>query len=476
MFYWIIRLLRSMGLIKGYGIEEGLIHAWERLIEENHELFSQMYQAKEVESFRNTRIRIVEILLNPDRTQGFALVRPSDNGQELSKLVLATLLRTSVDEAPGVDGYRRMVMTASLGRPVPTDQVVVVVRLEGSTWEIVAATREPEDPVDEEESDVPVAVGEPIQLQDSWKEAPYAITVLGVAEAVDRSTARVPVRVTSITPIWSYDNTEISLTILSDKSQSHRWSNLGCRDGTFDGVVLVKGGSHEGFICFKADEDKDNVTFPENGFAFLQYLDGSEEFIQVDLTRSMPVPERLRFEEGKIGTLWDDPAVDGVQIPGSRWKDFGQIPVAGIGDTVTVQSPSLYPAPDFWQPWFDLTVVEPVEFFDNQTLRVLLRITSRQNEELRCAGLDYLLSSAPDTYGRLHSLWKSEYLDGANAAFPDSFAGISLAQGESHEGYAYFRTPDGQESLSPPSFSFLWYGAYLMELPIFLATQGNVSA
>ena len=143
--------------------------------------------------------------------------------------------------------------------------------------------------------DAQAVIGEPVTLQPGWKEPPYAITVRDSPETVDETTVRVPVRITGIIPRWAYDDVGSIIAFLhtaaTDDGGPVQWvtewgdSTHPLREGSFKGVILALGGTHEGFLYFKADDESPRRTVPEQPFVTLEYLDGTETLIKVDLTR-----------------------------------------------------------------------------------------------------------------------------------------------------------------------------------------------
>ena len=293
-------------------------------------------------------------------------------------------------------------------------------------------------------------VGEAAHLQFDWEEPPFAITVLGPPEA-DGSTIRVPVRVTSIISRWSPGHSYSFLAELhtapGEDGAVTSWLHAPCQDGPagwFQDVVLVKGGSHEGFICFEGEMGE---PAPGRPFVGLQYHDeGSGWPFRVDLTRSVPIPERVRFEDGKPSG--NAPVAEvGDRLADSHWRQVEEPPTARMADSVTVTV--------FDEPSFDLTVLGQPEMVGDDTARVRIRITSRIEGEEEYGYLALDLSTSPDGYGRIHHLWSQNSYSGDGAALPDSFGGVTLEEGESHEAFAYFRALDGEAPSTP--FTTLWY-------------------
>ena len=390
---------------------------------------------------------------------------------ELPALALALLLGTRTDLAHDVDLTRRR----NLPGEIPSDQVVVYCMFRDGEW-YFGGSLEEERAV---EPNTRVAIGEPIQLQTSWKEPPFEVTVLGSPEVVDQFTVRVPARITAILPRWSYGDIGGSfLAMLSTRADSDgeaiAWDNNcehdqrhpgSLHEGWESSVVLVRGGSHEGFLYFQSDDSNWDRSLPDEPFVELHYLDETEQTLVVDLTRSRTIPERNMFVEGGIGTIWDDPPVDGVgvRLRGSQWEDPGVPPIAAIGDTVNVVDTDVSGG-----AWFDLTVLEPPSAYDDRTLRIRLRITATDEKGVECRHLDFQLSSGPDTSGRIHNLWKSESPWNVTSERPDSFTGLTLSQGQTREAFVYFRAPDGRDTSDLDSLTLLWYGLPMFEMPIFL--------
>ena len=195
------------------------------------------------------------------------------------------------------------------------------------------------------ESEIYAAIGETVQIQTDLKEPPFAVTALGPSECVDDATVRVPVRITAIIPQWSLSSIggyflASVQTEPDEDGERVTWSNLETSpppsSPEFEEVVLVKGGSHETHLYFRADSGSGESTVPGRPFVELHYFDGSEEIIASDLTRNAPIPERTTLEDGSLGTLWDDPRADGVgkRLSRGQWGDIPTPPKAATGETV----------------------------------------------------------------------------------------------------------------------------------------------
>ena len=56
----------------------------------------------------------------------------------------------------------------------------------------------------------------------------------------------------------------------------------------------------------------------------------------------------------------------------------------------------------------------------------------------------------------------------------DKLPDLALVQGQPHEAFVYFPTPDGKDSAPPESFTTLWYGPQFYEFPIILTRDRRV--
>ncbi len=301
-------------------------------------------------------------------------------------------------------------------------------------------------------------IGETGQLQFDWEEPPFAITVLAPPEAADGSTVRVPARFTSIISRWRYGPYSLLAELHTARGEDGTvisWLDSPCEEGPFDDVILVKGGSHEGFICFEGERGE---SAPDRPFVGLQYLDeGSDWPFRVDLTRSVPIPERVLFEDGKPSGNATVAGI-GYRLVDSLWSHVVEPPPAGIGDSVTVTNHG--------QPWFDLTVLGQPEMVGEAVARVRIRIASRAEDEEEYGYVPLELSTGPDAHGRIHHLWDFTSFAEGGAALTDSFTGVTLAKGEVREAYAYFRAPDGEAGAPPTPFTTLWYWHDVSAFPI----------
>ena len=445
-------------------IARSLSARWIEIVESHYDLLVKDYwDSDRAERFRSTRIEVVEAhVLSPDRAA--AVVRTNVEVDELTDLALALLLGTRADLAREVHRSRSQLMNPDEdGR---RDRVLVYCLFEDGEWDIGGHSEESRAA----EPETHAAIGEAVQLQTSWKEPPFAVTVLGQPEPVGDSLVRLPVRITSVLPRWRMsDVPSIGAFLQTDEDGDGRrvdWGNtyVESRHTYPAELALVKGGSHEGYFFFGPDES----SLPDRPFTELHYLDDTEQIVMVELDRSIRVPERVRFHEGSLGTIWGDPPVDGVseRLQGSQWLGLPVPGMVRVGDAVEVfESPERS-----GEPSYELTVLGLPEVFGERTLRVRLRITSRE-DELQAGRLDFQLSSAPDEFGRLHSLWEPSpwYADGPD--LPDSFQGFTLERGETHEAFVYFHAPDNEPVPPPESLTVLWYGWRMFELPVLLASS-----
>ena len=474
----------------GWSLQDG----WETVVEEHIAASDETLSDDQTDALRRIKINVA-VVERREHDEATAFVRPSVSLSRLPDAALGLLLGVpeeaahAVDQAireenPGLISSMHVLVSCQfregIWRPVIVNLEEMIAESDWQSamaeivqrqnaWKRSAAT----------DSETHVAIGEAVQLQTDLKEPPFEVMALGVAEVVDESTVRVPIRITSIVPRWSLSSIGggYFLAMLQTEPDGDgdpvSWSNLETSPSPsspdFEEVILVKGGSYEAYLYFRADEYSDQGTTQDKPFVELHYLDGTEQIIASDLTRSVPIPERTRFRDGSMGTLWDDPPVDGV---GDRLREgqWGEIPVpprAVTGETVRATTSSNWPEPVRDRPLYDVTVLGEPEAFDSRTLRVPLRITSR-HDDLSLWSLDFQLSSSPDTFGRIHHLL---YREGAE--LPDSLPDVTLESGHTREGYVYFLGPDDEASPPPETFTLFWYGDYLFELPIMLDESGE---
>ena len=457
----ILRRLRFANTDVEEEIARSLPAKWSEIIESHYDLLVRDYwDSNRAEQFRSTKIEVVEAhMLSIDRAA--AVVRTNVEVGELTDLALALLLGTREDLAREVHKSRSQLM--ELGEEVRQDRVLVWCLFEDGEWDIGG------DPEENRaaEPETRAAIGEAVQLQTSWKEPPFSVTVLGPPEPIGDTLVRLPVRITSILPRWRISDIAFPGALLETDEDGDAkrvsWEIIDAKDRhDFPAdLALIRGGSHEGILFFGSDES----SLPYRPFTELHYLDETEQIVMVELDRSVKAPERIPFQEGSLGTIRGDPPVDGVseRLRGSQWANTPVPTVAKVGDTVEVFASTGYGM----EPSYVLTVLGSPEALDERTLRLRLRITSRE-AELQAMELCFQLSPLPDKFGRLHFLWESVRWYEEMSDLSDSLRDVKLRMGETHEAFVYFRVPDGRPVLAPESLAILWYGPAMFELPIVL--------
>ena len=473
----------------GWGLQDG----WSGLVEEHVATSAGDMSRKEATALRRIRINVA-FVEKGGYNEAIAFVRPSVSLRRVPDAALGLLLGVPEVAARAVD------QTLREDNPGLISPMHVLVRChfsEGRWRPVVVDLDEPTEDADWQsamaevverqnawkrsaaaESETYARIGEAVQIQTDLKEPPFAVMALGPSESVDEATVRVPVRITAIIPRWSLSSIggyffASVQTGPDEDGERVTWTNLETSpspsSSELEEVILVKGGSHETHLCFRADGGSGESTMPDRPFVELHYFDGSEQIIASDLTRSAPIPERTTFEDGSLGTLWDDPRVDGVgaRLSRGQWGDIPTPPKAAIGETVRVTSFTNWPDPGRDKPSYDVRALATPESYDDRTLRLPLRITALQ-DELSLRSLEFQLSSSPDTNGRIHRLLDCEPPYNEDANLPDSLPDATLEAGQTAEGYVYFRAPDGDTVLSSEALTILWHGDYLFEQPIVL--------
>ena len=285
-------------------IARGIEASWDRTAGDHYRLLRPYLKSEEAEALARTKIE-VDSVQRLDRDKVTAVVRPSVEGGEVPDVARALLLGTRQDLADGVEQARRGMDEDSF----PPDLVRVFCELEDGQWRFIAL----EDESAEAEADKIVAIGEPVALQTDWKEPPFAVTVLGPPETEDATTLRVPIRIASIIPRWSYDDVGGFIAFLrispDENGEFLEWNNFQWDEYTttppvggasFKGLTLARGGTHEDFIYFTADDPGGNNQIPDRPFTELHYMDGTETIIFVDLSRSVPGAARPVFQNGAL--------------------------------------------------------------------------------------------------------------------------------------------------------------------------------
>ena len=442
-------------------IAQSLPSRWVEIVEDHYQLLGEYLSHDHAALLRSARIEVVEAhMLSAGRA--LAVVRTNVGVEELPDLALALLLGTREDLARSV--YRTRSQLTDMGQGPRRDLVPVYCLLEDGEWDI-AGNRE-EDSAAEPETRA--AIGEAVQIQTDWKEPPFAVTVLGPPEPAGNSLVRLPVRVGSILPLWRLGDVAFPGMILETEGSQDdgaAWDNIGMnpRHSFPLDFALVRGGSEEGYVYFRPEDGS-----PHDGtFTELHYLGGTEQIVMVELNRKVQAPERVQFEGGTLGSVWGTLPTHSVsaRLKGSQWENLPIPAVARAGETVEVFDPN---GQDY-EPWYALTVLGALEAFDEETLRVRLRITSHK-EELRVIALDFQLSPAPDTFGRLQFLLEQPW-NAASSELPDSLDDTTLGMGETHEAFVYFRGTDSRPLPHPDTLFILWYGQRMFELPVLLTIE-----
>ncbi len=457
----ILRQLRFSNNDVEEEIARSLPAKWDEIVEDHYDLLVRDYwDSNRAEQFRSTKIQVVEArLLSADRAA--AVVRTNVEVGELTDLALALLLGTREDLAREVHRSRSQLMGPD--EDALRDRLLVWCLFKDGGWDIGGYSEESRAA----ETETRAAIGEAAQLQSSWKEPPFAVTVLGPPESVGDTLVRLPARITSILPRWRLCDVSFPGALLEtdeDKDGNRvSWDNIDVRarhDFPTD-LALIKGGSHEGHLFFDSDED----SLPDRPFTKLHYLDDTEQIVMVELDRSVKTPERFTVDAESLGTAWDAPHLDGVseRLRGSQWTNTPVPTVVKVGDAVEAFASTGHGM----EPSYELIVLGPPEVLDERTLRIRLRITSRE-AELQAMGLCFQLSPAPDKFGRLQFLLESLPWHEEKSDLSDSFRDVELGMGETREAFVYFRVSNERLVPAPESLAILWYGPAMFERPILL--------
>lgn len=174
-----------------------------------------------------------------------------------------------------------------------------------------------------------------MQIQTDWKEPPFAVTVLGPPEPAGDFRVRLPVRLSSVLPLWRLGDVAFPGMVLEteeDQGEGTSWDNIGVnpRHSFPPDLALVKGGSEDGYVYFRPEGDS-----PHDGnFTELHYLDGTEQVVMVELDRQVQAPERVQFGEGTPRTVWYNLPTHRVseRLKGSQWKTCPSLPWQGWGN------------------------------------------------------------------------------------------------------------------------------------------------
>ncbi len=457
----ILRRLRSSNSDVEEEIARSLPVKWDEIVEDHYDLLVKDYwDSNRAAQFRSTKIEVMEAhMLSNDRAA--AVVRTNVEVGELTDLALALLLGTREDLAREVHRSRRQLMGP--GEDGRRDRLLVWCLFENGEWDIGGHAEESRAA----EPETRAAIGESVQLQSSWKEPPFAVTVLGSPECVGDTLVRLPVRITSILPRWRLRDVAFPGALLEtdEDEEGNRvsWEIIDGKDRhDFPAdLALIKGGSHEGYVFFGSEEN----SLPDRPFTELHYLDDTEQIVMVELDRSVKTLERFMVDQESLGTAWDEPHLDGVseRLGGSQWTTTPVPTVVKVGDPVEAFAST----GNGMEPSYALTALGPVEALDERTLRVRLRITSSE-AELQAMELCFQLSPAPDKFGRLQFLLESLRWHEETSDLPDSFRDVKLGMGETREAFVYFRVSDQKPVPVPESLAILWYGPVMFERPVLL--------
>ncbi len=314
-------------------------------------------------------------------------------------------------------------------------------------------------------------IGEPVVLQTSWKEPPFAVTTLGPPVRVDRERVRLPVRYTGIIHRWSHSGVGAYSALLytAENADGERvtwesqYENPWSSD--FEELVLVEGGTYDRHLYFRAAEGEEPRTVPANPFVELHWIDGSDALIVVDLSNRVEPAERIRFHGGVPERRLDKSAFDAwLRKQGSQWGGLGEAPVAGIGDVLKVA-----PAPG--DGWWDLTALGPPERVADEMARLPVRLASRFRRARPFIEGMLQIGTTPDEFGVIRRLWQPHDFEAEGVMPDDCLHGAALKRNEVREGAVYF-SPSRRgkpEELPAEPFTTLWYGIDHMEMPVSLA-------
>ena len=456
----------------GREIEE----AWKQTVQGLY-LSNQTNLTEEEEfSLKNASIEVYWIGYAMD---GFviAVAWVDNKGRHIPAIVRAALLGVPEQQLDKVQRGRQVVGE----NPLPPDAFHIACMHDGRRWTFVAWE---EDDGSVKGADLPdevhAIIGEPVLIQNGYKQPPFAVTVLGPAEAVNQQTVQVPVQVTGLIPRWSYDHAgEIwaYLETAPDGSGEPRtWSIQDAepelRQANGPGLIprslkLVKRGSYQGYLRFGPEMTGTGGHAPDEPFVRMQFFDGSEQIIDVDLTQSIEPARRVRFEEGQPDDTWLPTAVMArLESYDDSWSCLPDPPSAVLGDTVSI------PRNFGEQPSLDLTVLGQPERVNNKMVRLPVRVVARTDEGSRFQLVEAQLSTTPDGFGQIHDLFQVESGLSGNGHYSDAIDLTDMGRGELREGYLYFVPDYGQPDKEAPEepFTILWYGPTMYELPMDLTT------
>ena len=323
-----------------------------------------------------------------------------------------------------------------------------------------------------------IAIGEAVVLQTSWKEPPFAITVLGRPERIegDRERVRVPVRYTGIVHRWPHFSAggypALMHTRENDAGERIGWESEYENQWApeFEDFSLVEGGTYERYLYFRAGEDEEQKTVPRRRFIELTWMDDSETVITVDLRSDVPPAERIRFRDGVPERRPDKSAFEArLRMLGSQWAGLSEAPVAGIGDVVKVAV-----VPGGKERWEVTALGGPVPIAED-IIRLPLRVTSRFREARHFDDDLLSIGTTPDEFGVILHLWEPRDFKEGRGRPEDCLHGAALQRNETREGAVYFSPSERGKPKEPPTepFTTLWYGVNFMEMPVSLRANGQ---
>ncbi len=316
--------------------------AWLRIADRWYRNFSPRFTCKEVDlCFKTSRLSVLSVMTVNANTVS-TVVRLDNEGREIPVLVRAIIQGTNVRLADRLQRFREDQEPV----PLPSGAMRVYWIYEEGEWEF--AVLEGEQLAAQGETHL--AIGEAVLLQEDWKEPPFAATVLEPPEPVGETTVKVLMRLTSVLPAWFYPHHGwhglILRTVPDAYGRERNWTSLypeghlarqdGWKD-PFGEVVLFQAGTHEGYVYFGPDHSEEDKAAPDEPFATLQIMDGSEKMILVDLNRFVPPAPRARFD----GCRPDNPALPNDVLACLRkgddyWSNLPDPTPALLADTVSI--------------------------------------------------------------------------------------------------------------------------------------------
>ena len=407
----------------------------------------------------------------------FAYAWVNNQGRPVPAIVRAALFGVPEDAVEVAQQGRQ----PKEGDPLPPDVLFIVCVSDGRRWNFHGWESEDGSANSTDlYGEVHAVIGEPVLIQNSYKQPPFAVTVLGPAEPVNEQLVRVPVRVTSIIPRWSYHHAgEICAcleTAPDGSGKSRDWCahnvlpeerQANCPQSVPLSLTLVKRGSYEAHLYFGPDRTGPDTAAPDEPFVLLQFMDGSDQIIEVDLTQSMEHVRRVRFEDGQPDDTWLPTAVMArLESYDDSWSYLPDPASTVLGDTVGV------PWKISEQPGVDVTVLGQPETINARLVRLPVRIVARAGASQHSTLVEFQLSDTPDVFGQIKVLFTAKNDLSTNGLPDDAIEMTNMAPGEIREGQLYFVPYSGEPDIEAPGepFSILWYGPTMYELPMNLTT------